>query len=317
MPKRLLPVLCCLLLFTLAGCRREAPAPDASTAEPGASAALTAPTPLAPPAMLALDGEEDTQAGVALSAAETNENVILLTNGAHLSLSESDLNKLGDSPSVPEAGGNACVRVLSGSTFTLSASSVTTGAVCAPGLFASGSGSAVSAVDSILAASGASSAAAQASDAGVITFFGTALMAEGADSPCLIAENGAISLEAGSMSAASGPFARLSGSARVTLQNVDLASGSFFSFLPGEPASDDASVLQITGGYLGLPGDSPLLQSENAHCEVRMENVTLTEPIEAPRRKSSIVVMTMLVASGSRVWRCSSAIPSRPGVGSS
>lgn len=277
MTQHLLPILLAFALL-LGGCRRvEPPAPGASGALPTAAIGdISMPeAPLSPPALIELDGDEDADASMTISASEENENVVYIKNAAHYTLSDSDLNKLGDSYAPGGSGENACIRVLSGSTFALSGSTVTTGAAGAPALFLADEGSSASVVDTLLVTSGGSSPSVSVCGAGVVTLFDATLMAEGADSPCVLVENAAVTATAGSMHAVADAISRLNGNARLAIENADMGGRRGFVIAPDALGSAAAAALELMGGYLDVPADAPLFVLGQTQADVRMENVTV------------------------------------------
>ncbi|MEN6339611.1 MAG: hypothetical protein ABFD03_05750 [Clostridiaceae bacterium] len=189
-----------------------------------------------------VDGTEDTsESGTYASSAE-DENVVLVQNAGTLTMTSADINKLGDASGDFSAGQSAAVAVIGG-TLTLEKSNITTNALGAYGLYAGGADTVVSASDTYLSTSGASSAGLVSMDGGTLSFTRGTVATEGEDSPCvLLGGSSSLTLDGVTLSAASGELVRvLTGDNNLSINAMALSS-------PPVIAEDASLMLTLTNG---------------------------------------------------------------------
>lgn len=183
----------------------------------------------------------------------SDENVVLVVNGGILSMSSADVNKLGDATGEFSSGQNAAFAVTTQGSCTLTGSNVTTNAFGAYGLYVSGAGSTLSAIDNYIVTAANSSPALVAADGGTMTFTGGTVATEGSDSPVIILSgDSAVSITSANLSAISDDLLMVLSGDCVINADAQALSGTV-SIL-----EDATLTMNLTNGstFTGAFGDS-------------------------------------------------------------
>lgn len=294
-----------LLLLFAAGCGKP-PVKDAAEdtaqeqvameAEPQADAATVDHSSL-----YAVNGTTENSDNESYASDTANVNTILVQNAGVLTMTSADINKTGDSAGDFSGGQNAAVAVLTRGQMTLNGSNVTTNAVGAFGLFASGEGSVLTADMNYLSTSGDSSPALVVKDGGKLTYTNGNLTTEGVDSPCVLFYGGSVSLARETIYAKNSVLVSvMSGINELLLDNMSLDSspaieeeatlalrlmnGASFSGALGSSLPARASVYLDATSKLVLTAEthlSVLVNADLSHANIESNGFNLYYDSEA------------------------------------
>ena len=148
---------------------------------------------LAQTGVYTLNGGTASQTGQTYAATLTDQSSVYVLNSGHLTLTDCTMTKTGDSSNVntsSQYGLNAGVLAKSAGVVTISGGSVTTNALGANGLFATGSGSSISMSNGTINASGSGAHGVDATYTGSITLNNVNVTTNGASSSALATDFG-------------------------------------------------------------------------------------------------------------------------------
>lgn len=224
--KRIGAILTAAVLIFVFGCTKSAPVSQPvetgqqAQAENGESAEFSGYS-----GVYHADGTNETVENASYATSTANENALLLNNGGILSLSNADINKLGDAEGDVSDGRNAAIVAVKGGALTMNGGSVTTNGLGAYGVFVSGGDASFVGDGTYLSTSGASSAGIAAADGSAVVFSNGTIATEGESSPCLLLLGGGVTLVNMKLSANGAPLVHApSGDSRLMLDGTSLAS---------------------------------------------------------------------------------------------
>jgi hypothetical protein len=163
---------------------------------------------LAQTGVYTLNGGTATQTGQTYAATLTDQSAVYVLNSGNLTLNSCTATKTGDasnSNNSSQYGINAGILANSAGVIIISGGSVTTNALGANGIFASGSGSSITMSDATISASGASAHGVDVTYGGSITLTNVNVTTNGESSSALATDfgGGTVTVTGGTISAAS------------------------------------------------------------------------------------------------------------------
>ncbi len=224
--KRIGAILTAVVLIFVFGCTKSAPVSQPvetgqqAQSENGESAEFSGYS-----GVYHADGTNETVENASYATSTANENALLLNNGGILSLSNADINKLGDAEGDVSDGRNAAIVAVKVGALTMNGGSITTNGLGAYGLFISGGDASFVGDGTYLSTSGASSAGIAAADGAAVVFSNGTIATEGENSPCLLLLGGGVTLVNMKLSANGAPLVHApSGDSRLMLDGTALAT---------------------------------------------------------------------------------------------
>jgi len=258
-----------------------------------------------------LDGGTATQTGQTYAATEADQSAIYVINNAVLTLVIPTVTKTGDTSSADKSsyyGLNAGILATSRSQVTINGGTVTTNGADANGIFATGSGSAISLTNVTIHASGDGAHAVMATQGGVlmledvnlyttdahsaalatdrgggmITMTGGQVTTSGQDSPTVYS-TGTITISDATLSASGAEAAVIEGANTITLTNSSLSSSfaekwgvMIYQSFSGD-AEGSQGTFRMTGGSLSYTSTSgPLFYVTNSTGIITLKGVKVT-----------------------------------------
>jgi hypothetical protein len=254
-----------------------------------------------------LSGETATKSNQAITATESNESGIKVSDSGTLTLTDSTVTKTGDTTSEDESnfyGLNAGILAASGSKINLSGISVTTDSKGSNAIFASGDGSTITASDIKIETSADSSRGLDATLTGTVIAKNVDITTAGAHSAALATDrgNGTITVNGGTLhtsgdgspgiystgnitvsnivSTATGAEAAvIEGRNSITLTNSSLSGAKQHGVMVYQSYSGDAETgtgtFTMNGGSL-TAAEGPLFYSTNTDAVINLKDVKLT-----------------------------------------
>jgi hypothetical protein len=258
-----------------------------------------------------LSAGSETIDGATYAAATTDVSAVLVTDGGDLVLTGATITKTGDTSSADQssfAGLNAAVLATTGSSITLTDSTIQADAAGANGAFATGAGSVVTLTGVTIDANGDGAHAVMATQggtllledvvmttsdvhsgavatdrgSGTITMTGGSATTSGQDSPAIYS-TGAISATGATLTATGAEAAAIEGANSITLVDCDLSStiADKWGVMIYQSMSGDATgtkgTFTMTGGTLSYAGTSgPLFFVTNSTGIITLTGVTVT-----------------------------------------
>ncbi|MDO4572977.1 MAG: hypothetical protein Q4C13_06375 [Clostridia bacterium] len=235
-------------LLLLCGCGKtqesEGAAPERDTAVLELSLSAT-PAPEAQDeaaryGVYSLDGGEETDEFGNYDSDTGDENALLAQDGAALTIRNADVNKTGDGAHDMLSGLNAAAAAAGGASLRLESCTVTTNGLGAIGLFASGEGSLIGALDAQVVTAGGNSPALALTHGAAAEIESSRLMSEAADAPLIAAAGGASVTLRGCTLQFSGAEA------------VRVADGELALTLDAQQLTGDIALAASEGGAAGL-----------------------------------------------------------------
>ena len=258
-----------------------------------------------------ISGTSQTLSGQTYTGSKADESAILVTASGTLTAGNITVTKTGDTTSSDESsfyGLNAGILVQSGSTATVSDSTITTKAAGANGAFATGTGSTLTlknvtidaegdGAHAIMATQGAtitatnvnmnttlahSGAIATDRGGGTVTVTGGTTTTSGQDSPAIYS-TGNITVTGATLSATGAEAAVIEGGNTITLTDSSLTSSKagkwgvmIYQSMSGD-AAGTKGTFTMTGGTLGLTAaDGPLFYVTNSTGVVTLKGVNVS-----------------------------------------
>ncbi|MEN6418243.1 MAG: hypothetical protein ABFC73_04910 [Clostridiaceae bacterium] len=236
--KRIGAILTAAVLIFVFGCTKSAPvsqpveAGQQTQSENGESAEFSGYS-----GVYHADGTNETVENASYATSTANENALLINNGGILTLSNADINKLGDAEGDCSDGRNAAIVAVKAGALTMNGGSVTTNGLGAYGLFISGGDASFVGDGTYLSTSGTSSAGIAAADSSAVVFSNGTIATEGENSPCLLLFGGGVTLVNMKLSSKSAPLVYApNGDSRLMLDGTALAAA---------PAIDESATLWL------------------------------------------------------------------------
>jgi hypothetical protein len=287
------------VMQTQGGGQGGAPGGNAAGTSSSESAELTGAT--------TVDGETQTLDSQTLSSSGADENVLLVTGGGTASVTNSTLNKTGDSSSADNSnftGLNAILCAQAGSTVKISDSTLTSASEGSNAIFATGNGAKVTASGITINTTGDSSrgldatygGTINASDVkittsgahcapvatdrggGTVTVDKGTLSASGDGSPCIYS-TGDITVSNVTGTATGSQCLCVEGKNSVTIKKCDLTGAGLNGIMLYQSTSGDAdegtAVLTAEDCSLTTTSDGPMFYITNTQAEIDLSNTVL------------------------------------------
>jgi len=206
-----------------------------------------------------VDGTTETSDDESYSSEQGDENVVLVTGGGDLTLTGATLSKSGDTSSANESnfyGLNAILAVASGSTATVTGTTLASSAEGANGIFATGEGSVITAENIKIYTTGNSSRGLDATFGGTINATNVEIVTEGAHCAPIATDRGegTITVEGGTLSAAGDGSPCIYSTGDITVTGVTgTATGSQAAVVEGK------NSITLTGCTLTGAGENGVM----------------------------------------------------------
>jgi len=308
-------ILICIVAASVAGCSSTANTASQSTSsstessgapgnsQPGSGSSAT----ITETAAYSQSGSTATKSNEKITASDSNESGIKVSNSGTLTISDSEITTSGSTTSEDESnfyGLNAGVLAESGSTINLSDSTISTSGSGANGVFATGSGSTVNVSNVTIKTTADSSRGLDATQTGIvnatdvtistagthcaaiatdrgegtINVTGGTMTTTGTDSPGIYS-TGTITVSGAKITATASEAAVVEGKNSVTLTNTTISGAKKNGVMMYQSFSGDAttgtSTFTMTGGSLSAAVGS-LFYITNTQAVVNLKGADLT-----------------------------------------